>query len=77
MLVKRAEDAEAALKPVPEELVGLKKHITQMTAAILGKAHMHFILILLLSRLATLNFYCLTRLATDEQATKALALAKI
>jgi chromosome segregation ATPase len=36
-LLKREEDAEAQLKPVTEELSGLKQHISQMTAAIFGK----------------------------------------
>ena len=36
-LMKRAEDAEAALKPMTEELSGLKRHINHMTAAIFGK----------------------------------------
>jgi hypothetical protein len=36
-LLKRAGDAEAALKPVTEELSGLKRHVNQMTAAIFGK----------------------------------------
>jgi hypothetical protein len=36
-LLKRAEDVEAALKPVTEELSGLKWHVNQMTAAIFGK----------------------------------------
>jgi hypothetical protein len=36
-LLKRAEDAEAALKPVTEELSGLKRQINSMTAAIFGK----------------------------------------
>ena len=36
-LLKRAEDLEAALKPVTEELSGLKRHVNQMTAAIFGK----------------------------------------
>ena len=36
-LLKRAEDAEAALKPVAEELTGLKRQINAMTAAIFGK----------------------------------------
>ena len=36
-LLKRAEDAEAALKPVTEELSGLKQHINLMSAAIFGK----------------------------------------
>ena len=33
-LQKRAEDAEAALKPVAEELTGLKQQVNAMTAAI-------------------------------------------
>ena len=36
-LVKLAEAAENQLKPVAEELSGLKCHITQMSAAIFGK----------------------------------------
>jgi predicted nucleic acid-binding Zn-ribbon protein len=36
-LLKRAEDAEAALKPVTEELSGLKHQINSMTSAIFGK----------------------------------------
>ena len=36
-LLKRAEDAEAALKPVTEELTGLKRQINAMTSAIFGK----------------------------------------
>ena len=36
-LVKRAEAAENQLKPVAEELSGLKHHISQMSAAIFGK----------------------------------------
>ena len=36
-LLKRAEDAEAALKPVSEELSGLKWQINAMTSAIFGK----------------------------------------
>ena len=35
-LLKRAEDAEAALKPVAEELSGLKRQINAMTSAIIG-----------------------------------------
>ena len=35
-LLKRAEDAEAALKPVAEELTGLKHQINAMTSAIFG-----------------------------------------
>ena len=36
-LLKRAEEAEAALKPVDEEISGLKHQIHTMTAAIFGK----------------------------------------
>ena len=36
-LLKRAEDAEAALKPVAEELTGLKHQVNTMTAAVFGK----------------------------------------
>ena len=36
-LLKRAEDAEAALKPVTKELTRLKRQINAMTSAIFGK----------------------------------------
>ena len=36
-LLKRAEKAEATLKPVAKELSGLKRQINNMTAAIFGK----------------------------------------
>ena len=36
-LAKKAEDAEAALKPVVEELTGLKRQISAMTSAVFGK----------------------------------------
>ena len=36
-LQKRAEDAEAALNPVVEELTGLKRQINAMTSAMFGK----------------------------------------
>ena len=36
-LTKRAEDAEAALKPVVDELTGLKRQINTMTSAVFGK----------------------------------------
>ena len=36
-LVKKAKDAEAALKPVVEELTGLKWQINAMTSAVFGK----------------------------------------
>ena len=42
-LQKRAEDAEATLKPVAEELTGLKRQINAMAAAIFGKyPHLKF-----------------------------------
>ena len=40
-LQKRAEDAEAALKPVAEELTGLKRQINAMTTDVFGK-YPHF-----------------------------------
>ena len=36
-LTKRAEDAEAALKPVVDELTSIKRHVHAMTTAIFGK----------------------------------------
>ena len=36
-LLKRAEDAEAALKPVAEEMTRLKHQVNAMTSAILGQ----------------------------------------
>ena len=36
-LTKRVEDAEAALKPVVDELAGLKRQINTMTSAVFGK----------------------------------------
>ena len=36
-LTKRAEDAEAALKPVVDELTGLKQQINAMTSTVFGK----------------------------------------
>ena len=36
-LRKRAEDAEAALKPVVDELTAVKRQVHSMTAAIFGK----------------------------------------
>ena len=41
-LQKRAEDAEAALKPVVDELAGVKRQVHAMTAAVFGK-HPYFI----------------------------------
>ena len=35
-LQKRAEDAEAVLKPVVDELTGVKRQIHAMTAAVFG-----------------------------------------
>ena len=36
-LVKKAENAEAALKPMVEELTGLKRQINAMTSAVFVK----------------------------------------
>ena len=36
-LLKRVEDAESALKPVAEELSGLKCQVNAMTSAVFGK----------------------------------------
>ena len=36
-LIKRAENAEAALKPVVDELTGVKRQIHAMIAAVFGK----------------------------------------
>ena len=36
-LIKQAEDAEAALKPVADELTSIKRHVHAMTTAIFGK----------------------------------------
>ena len=36
-LRKRAEHAEAALKPVVDELIGVKRQVHAMTAAVFGK----------------------------------------
>ena len=36
-LLKQAEDVESALKPVAEELSGLKRQVNAMTSAIFGK----------------------------------------
>ena len=37
MDVSSAEDAEAALNPVTEELTGLKRQINAMTSTVFGK----------------------------------------
>ena len=42
-LTKRAVDAEAALKPVVEELAGLKCQIDAMTSAIFGKCLLMYV----------------------------------
>ena len=47
-LIKRAENTEAALKPVVDELTAVKRQVHSMTAAIFGK--------LLLVSLTTLAF---------------------
>ena len=36
-LLNRAEDAESAIKPVAEELTGLKSQVNAMTSAIFSK----------------------------------------
>ena len=36
-LLKRTEDVESALKPVAEELSGLKRQVNAMTSAVFGK----------------------------------------
>ena len=36
-LTKRAEDVEATLKPIVDELAGLKRQVNAMTSAIFGK----------------------------------------
>ena len=36
-LTKRAQDAEAALKPVADKLASIKRHVHAMTSAIFGK----------------------------------------
>ena len=36
-LLKRAEDAESALKPVAEEVSGLKRQVNAMTSTVFGK----------------------------------------
>ena len=36
-MLKRATNTEAALKPVEEELTGLKHQVNTMTAAVFGK----------------------------------------
>ena len=40
-LIKRAEDAEAVLTPVTEELTGLKQQINAMTGDVFGKYPLH------------------------------------
>ena len=42
-LIKRAENAEAALKPVVDELTGVKRQVHAMTSAVFGK-HPSFML---------------------------------
>ena len=42
-LTKRAIDAEAALKPVVEELAGLKRQINAMTSAIFGNCLLMYV----------------------------------
>ena len=40
-LIKSAEDAKAALKPVVEELASLKRQVNAMTSAIFGKCALY------------------------------------
>ena len=40
-LLKRAEDTEAALKPIAEELIGVKCQINAMTTSVFGKYPLH------------------------------------
>ena len=44
-LLKRAEEAEVALKPMTEELSGLKRQIKNMTVAIFGNQHLTLIIL--------------------------------
>ena len=44
-LTKRAENAEAALKPVADELTSVKRQIHSMTTAIFGKLLLTFVII--------------------------------
>ena len=44
-LTKRAENVEAALKPVADELTSVKRQIHSMTAAIFGKFLLTFVII--------------------------------
>src|SRR3954468_13055602 len=47
-LTKKIEDAEAALKPVTDELTSVKRQVHAMTAAIFGKHPMTSMIILIL-----------------------------
>ena len=60
-LEREAEDVEAKLKPITEELAGLKQHICQMSAAIFGKIHTQLKIrfSIYLTHLATYNMQCL------------------
>ena len=63
-LQKRAEDAEAALKPVTEELNGLKRQINAMTTAVFGKyPHFKFLTYISLSVAGLLMLVMLQELA--------------
>ena len=44
-LTKRAENVEAALKPVADELTSVKRQIQSMTAVIFGKLLLTFVII--------------------------------
>ena len=63
-LQKRAEDAEAALKPVTEELNGLKRQINAMTTAVFGKyPHFRFLAYINLSAAGLLMLVMMQELA--------------
>src|SRR3954462_15149626 len=47
-LTKKIQDAEAALKPVTDELTSVKRQVHAMTAAIFGKLPVTFVIILIL-----------------------------
>src|SRR4051812_18589575 len=47
-LTKKIEDAEAALKPVTDELTSVKQQVHAMTAAIFGKLPVTYIIIMIL-----------------------------
>ena len=60
-LQKRAEDAEATLKPVVEELAGLKWQINAMTSAVFGKYLTWSFSIYIISSVAGLLMFAMTQ----------------